>query len=98
MRDNSMVEIVINRCWGGFSISGQAVRWIRKNCPCEHKETIDKKQGMGDFNTGHRDTDANERACPSLIKVVKTLGRKADGEHAELKIVEVPDEIDYYID
>ena len=39
-RDPSTIGIVVNRCWGGFSISEVAVLWMRKNAPCDHKETI----------------------------------------------------------
>ena len=34
------MKIVINKCYGGFSLSDRAVKWIRKNQPCEHIETL----------------------------------------------------------
>lgn len=38
-----------------------------------------------------------ERENPFLIKVVEELGKKANGRYAELKIVEIPDNVEYEI-
>ena len=38
------------------------------------------------------------RAHPDLIKVVKELGKEANGQCAKLKIVEIPDGINWIID
>jgi hypothetical protein len=37
------------------------------------------------------------RACPYLIKVVQKMKHNANGEHAKLSIVEIPDDIEYTI-
>ena len=42
--------------------------------------------------------DRNARGCPVLIKVVKKMGKKSWGKHAELKIVEVPDGVEWSIE
>ncbi len=42
--------------------------------------------------------DASYREDPVLIEVVEELGKKADGNFSELKIVEIPDNLDYVID
>lgn len=39
-----------------------------------------------------------ERTDPILIEVVEALGKEANGDCAELKVVETPDNIDYKID
>jgi hypothetical protein len=39
-----------------------------------------------------------ERTDPDLIVVVKKLKNKANGDCAELKVVEIPDDIDYVIE
>lgn len=39
-----------------------------------------------------------ERHDPLLVKVVEELGDAADGSCAELKVVEIPDGVDYEID
>lgn len=38
------------------------------------------------------------RSNPDLIKVVEELGSNADGDYAELKVIEIPDDIKYQID
>jgi hypothetical protein len=44
-----------------------------------------------------RKKDLIERDDKDLIKVVKKLGKKAGGEHCELKIVTIPDDVDWEI-
>lgn len=89
------MKIVINRCYGGFGIS---------------KEASDKliEHGFPEFdNNGYsnRNEDGElyaydiERTNPILIKVVEELGtEKASGIYAELRVVEIPDDVNYYID
>lgn len=38
-----------------------------------------------------------ERADPALVQVVEELGSKASGKHAELKVVDVPDNVLWHI-
>ena len=38
-----------------------------------------------------------DRTDPDLIVAVETLGNKANGEYAELKIVEIPDNVEWEI-
>ena len=38
------------------------------------------------------------RSDPVLLQVVEELGKEADGQCAELKIVEIPDGVQYHID
>lgn len=57
--------------------------------------------GLARFHDGkviidnHRDT-AN-RACPALVEVVEQLQSAANGTFAELKVVEIPDDVEYEI-
>ena len=41
--------------------------------------------------------DDIKRDDPALVKTVMDLGKKANGRHAELKIVEIPDDVDWEI-
>ena len=45
----------------------------------------------------YRPTDTG-RDDPDLITVVEELGPEADGSHADLKIVEIPDDVKWVID
>ena len=39
----------------------------------------------------------DDRCNLDLISVVEKLGRRANGEYAELKIIEIPDDVEYII-
>ena len=47
------------------------------------------------FRSYARDLERND---PLLIQVVEELRKGADGDHAELKIVEIPDDVEWQID
>ena len=74
--------MVINDCYGGFGLSDRAV--------AEYK----KLAGITDPDFYDRDI---ERDDPYLIKVVKELGLSANGAHANLKIVEIPGDIEWLV-
>lgn len=76
------MEIVINKCHGGFDLSQKA-----KNLYCQLKNLTD------DFHC--YDIERND---PILIEVVKQLGKKANSAYSKLKIVDIPDGIGWYID
>lgn len=38
-----------------------------------------------------------ERNDPILVEVVETLGNKANNSHSKLKVVEIPDDVDWVI-
>ena len=40
----------------------------------------------------------DKRTDPDLIRVVETLGNKANGQFADLEVVEVPDYVDWEIE
>ena len=40
----------------------------------------------------------NDRTNPKLVEVVEKLGDKASAVLSDLKIIEVPDDVDWYID
>ena len=74
------MKIVLNSCYGGFSLSEAAYKAL--GVPWD---------GYGyDFN--------DKRTDPKLIDVVERLGSDADGHCAELRVVEIPDGIDWEIE
>jgi hypothetical protein len=78
-----MIKVVINACHGGFGLSAAA--------ESKYKELA-----------GVLDPDFRSRLIPRddahLIAVVELMGSKACGGHAELKIVEIPDDVNWYIE
>lgn len=79
------MQVVINYS-GTFSISSEAVEFIRKKI----KNKEDKKQ----INPYSFDYD---RSNYLLIEAVKKLKKKANGIDADLRIVEIPDDIEWTI-
>lgn len=76
-------KIVINNCFGGFSLSEPArallrVRGVIADIECDIECDI-------------------ERDNPHLIDIVEILGETAWGRHAELKIVEIPADVKWEI-
>jgi len=41
--------------------------------------------------------DYKARTCETLIRVVEEMGEKASGRFGEIKVIEIPDDVDYEI-
>ena len=79
-----MKKIVINTCYGGFGLSDLAMRRYAEIKKIE------------DVNTIHvYDID---RADPALVQVVEELGKKSNDIYSELCIVEIPEDVSWYIE
>jgi len=101
------MKVVINTCFGGFGLSDPAFEEFltRKGIAWEKQE--DKYGfGMHHYAAGHvGDTDhylssfemLNDRADADLVAVVEQFGKEADTKHSELKIVEIPDDVEWFI-
>jgi hypothetical protein len=77
-----MQKIVINSSYGGFGLSDEA--WAEY---CQRKNLIPKE--FGEWNIPRND--------PDLIDIVETMGEESFGKYASLKIVEIPDEVEWFI-
>ena len=76
-------HVVINTCYGGFGLSGRAIR--------DYKDMA----GIIDDKWYERDIPRDD---PYLIKIVRDLGMAANGAHANLKIVEIPPDVEWQIE
>lgn len=74
------MKIVINCCYGGFSLSEAAIALYNKLSGKEEKY--------------YSDIERNDKY---LVKVVEQLGWGANGKYSELKIVEIPEGTNWYI-
>lgn len=134
------MKVVINTCYGGFSISPLAIYEIakRKGKECYFFEEsftsnelipITLKEATNffsvcaysvpnpqDYKLNEPDedgtyTEANkrselislesrpdDRSDKDLVEVVEKLGAEANGKYAELKVIEIPDNIEYQIE
>lgn len=76
-------KVVINTCFGGFSLSEYA---------CEAYATA-KGIERSDFSMHEI-----ERDDPTLVATVEQLGKSANGTYAALKVVEIPADVQYTIE
>lgn len=64
-----------------------------------HDMTLAERQA---HNAAYSDTVFHDRDLarddPDLVAVVEELGNQANGRHAELKIVDIPDDVNWYIE
>ena len=75
-------KVVINRRYGGFSLSNQAVNMYAAARGIDVSE-VDK------YDIARDDAD--------LVYVVETLGEGAAGRYSQLKIVEIPADVEWEI-
>jgi hypothetical protein len=97
------MKIVINCDYGGFSLSDWAIETYadRKGIKLKKEKTLDSFGGITLFTNIVTNEDFEsrdiERNDPVLVKVVEELGSKSFGFAANLKIVEVPDDVDWEV-
>lgn len=97
------MKIAINIQFGGFSISKKALDYMN-SLGCEKAEEIlyeHKKE------TSEADLDSfsynsfydfnNDRTNHYLISAIESLGKEAFGSMSHLRVVEIPDDVDYEI-
>ena len=78
------MKIVVNTCYGGFGLSEEAEVEFRQ------------KSGLSeDFWLGRLDDYRND---PILVAMVEADAEGVSGDHAELGIIEIPDDVDWVIE
>ena len=81
------MQVVINTKVGGyFALSKDAIEYIQKKI-----KDKDQKKSVGSY------AFEQDRSNPILVEVVRKLKAKADGNNAALKIIEIPDDIEWQI-
>ena len=76
------MKVVINRCFGGFGLSEKAYEFL----------------GVEWDGFGYKYNGYDFRTDTKLVECVETLGEEANGIYAELKVVEIPDDVEWEID
>lgn len=123
------MKVVINKCYGGFSLSHAATMAYAKRKgldllvfihnrdlksgkitytpydPAHHRDPLLVLYSTVDWST--RDVSSNEgyfssthipRNDPDLIAIVEEMGETANGDYAELRIIEIPDDVKWEIE
>jgi hypothetical protein len=77
------MKVVINKCHGGFGLSKEAENKYKELAGISNPNFYDRSIARDDEH---------------LIAVVELMGSEAGGRYADLKIVEIPDDIKWYIE
>jgi hypothetical protein len=97
------MKVVINTEFGGFGLSSDAIEKILylKNIEWEKQE--DEYEYVTYYELGHLDSVDHilqtdwKRQDPDLVSVVEELGKLANARFSDLVVIEIPDNIDWYI-
>lgn len=96
--------IVINACHGGFGLSVAAKKLYLEYAglayteePREDRYSTDRYGYIFKVNGTHWDVGDIPRDDPVLVRVVRELGKEANGPYSELKVVKVPGDVEWYI-
>lgn len=87
------MKIVINTCYGGFGLSDKASHAL-----AELKDVKLEVLMIFAGATIFKNMPAIERDDPDLVRVVEELGKEANGRYADLKVVEIPDDVKWDIE
>jgi len=98
------MKIVINKCFGGFGLSDAAYDWlIKKGVPLLGKDIETKEPAIFRWsddtsrNKYYDNFTDNNRNHPLLVECVETLGNMSHGGYSDLKVVEIPDNVEWII-
>ena len=80
------MQVVINTSHSNFAISRDAILYIQKK--------IKSIKAKSEINAYAFD---NDRCNPLLVEAVEKLGKKANGLYTTLKIIEIPDDVEWQI-
>jgi hypothetical protein len=93
------MKVVINACYGGWGLSPRAVQRYAELKGMNLRVRTMTAYPEYQLEDGTLFSEYSiERDDPMLVQVVEELGHKANGFVAKLKIVEIPDGVQYSID
>ena len=97
------MKIVINACYGGFSVSKKVAEHMAQNGSEVAKAELDeydasKTKTWYGYGCSEKFREGYDRSCPLLVAAVEALKEEANSDYSKLKVVEVPDGVSWEID
>jgi hypothetical protein len=115
------MKVVINNCFGGFSLSMKAAEWLRDR---EHTLALEEFAQREEWDAKEREQGGMSiqspglfsgwlnpkgfmgsgwlsgipRHDPLLLECLAALGDDANGGSAKLKVVDIPDDVEYTVE
>ena len=90
-------EQVAYKFHGGKNVYSKANKEDGRSCI--YSTTVDRGDEFdGNILEGYWADSEIERTDPALVEVVKELGAEAGGKYGELKVVEIPDDVEWEIE
>jgi hypothetical protein len=87
------MKIVVNRCFGGFSVSDAVMKELKLSYNGDNWNHINNKT----FNI-KSDNYEQYRTHPPLIEAIEKVGYpNCNGAYADLEIIKIPDDINWEI-
>jgi hypothetical protein len=98
------MKVVINRCFGGFGLSHEAimkyaaVAGIDMIAVPNDSSLLPYNYYVGSVSDENYWSEYDlDRTDPNLVKVVEQMGETSWGDMSELSVVEIPDGIEWHI-
>jgi len=102
------MKVVINSSYGGFGLSEEAFEMLlaRKGISFEKEYSGCKVLGCHYYEPGQVGNNAyyisqrrfyEDRADPDLVTVVEELKDRANTKYANIKVVQIPDDVKWHI-
>lgn len=92
------MKVVINRKFGGFSISRAAAQFMADRGNARARAELAKGGSWYGFGYAEGFPGGYDRGDPDLIAAVEALGDAANGDAARLRVIEIPDGIEWELD
>lgn len=98
------MKVVINQCYGGFGLSDKAFERYLGIKGIAFESYVTEYDNRLYYKAGHlKDEEYNlseydiERNDPALVQAVEELGIEANSQYSSLKVVEIPDDVKWYV-
>lgn len=101
------MKVVINRRHGGFGLSDAAFSKLLEAKGIVFETRLSRYSMTEFYHAGHVGEDEfyispydfmQDRSDADLIRIVEDMGAAAAGHYADLKVVDVPDDVEWEID